>query len=302
MRSFELKGIAVIGYRLRLKSGLHVGGAKDTFEIGGVDSPVIKLPTPLKLGDRELLAGTPYLPGSSLKGKVRSLLEWFLKEPKGVADDGEEPPEMTSVEYMTKKYSGDEKKLGAPCDCGTCSICKLFGVGDVKTLDDLLKKNKVELLPGPPRAEFSDAYPTEESLKAVEEGLGEGIFTEIKYENRINRLTGTVAKGGLRNQERVPAGVEFEGEITVDLYDETDADLLEKLLIGLKLLETTYLGGSGSRGYGRVEFVNLKVTLLTRKVIEGGGNPTPLEEEPLKGLNLGQLKEKLKEHLSGQGE
>ena len=51
-------------YTLRLLTGLHVGGSSENVEIGGIDSPVIKLPN-----------GEPYIPGSSLKGKIRCLLE-----------------------------------------------------------------------------------------------------------------------------------------------------------------------------------------------------------------------------------
>src|SRR3989304_7996305 len=55
----ELKGTIV------LKSGLHIGSGNMEMHIGGTDSPVIKHPHTLE----------PYIPGSSLKGKVRSLLE-----------------------------------------------------------------------------------------------------------------------------------------------------------------------------------------------------------------------------------
>ena len=282
MKTYTLQGVVSIKYRLRLKTGLHIGGAKENFEIGGVDNPVIKLPLEIKFGDGWTIPkDAPYIPGSSLKGKIRSLMEWFIREPKGVNGTVQ-----TSVEFMTEKAKDNTRKLGAPCDCGTCSICKLFGVSDVRTLRDFLENNKVEYLPGPPRAEFSDAYPTPESLETLKETLGEGIFTEIKYENRINRITGTVEDKGLRNQERVPAGVEFEGEITLDLYSKEDTELLKKLLTGLRLLENSYLGGSGSRGYGKVEFSQINITLRGRDYFEKGSP----EEELFKGT-LSELDE-----------
>src|SRR3989338_11494456 len=49
-------------------SGLRIGGSKDTIEIGGMDNPIIRNP----------LDKFPYIPGSSIKGKMRSLLEWEI--------------------------------------------------------------------------------------------------------------------------------------------------------------------------------------------------------------------------------
>jgi len=287
MATYTLLGVISIKYRLKLKTGLHIGGAKENFEIGGVDNPVIKLPIELELKDRDIPKDAPYIPGSSLKGKIRSLMEWFIREPKGV-----EGKEQTSVEYMTEKARKDSRKLGAPCDCGTCSICKLFGVSDVKTIQNL----PLEKLPGPPRVEFSDAYPTENSLKTLQNTLGEGVFTEIKYENKINRLTGAVEQGGLRNQERVPAGVEFEGEITLDIYSNEDIELLKKLITGLKLLENSYLGGSGSRGYGKVEFSKITITFRGRNYFENNAQEEEIFEGTLEEWNnekLNTLSQKL---------
>ena len=291
MKTYILQGVVSIKYRLRLKTGLHIGGAKENFEIGGVDNPVIKLPLGIKLNeDWTVPKDAPYIPGSSLKGKIRSLMEWFIEEPKGING-----VVQTSVEYMTQKAQSPNAKgkLGSPCDCGTCSICKLFGVSDVGTLKEFLENGNVDKLPGPPRTEFSDAYPTPESLKLLEETLGEGIFTEIKYENRINRITGTVEDKGLRNQERVPAGVEFEGEITLDLYSEEDAELLKKLLTGLRLLENSYLGGSGSRGYGKVDFSKITITLRGRDYFEKGSPEVELFKGNLSELNESKTSEVL---------
>jgi len=297
MHTYTLLGVISIKYRLRLKTGLHIGGAKENFEIGGVDNPVIKLPMELKLKDRTIPKDAPYIPGSSLKGKIRSLMEWFIREPKGV-----EGKEQTSVEYMTEKARKDSRKLGAPCDCGTCSICKLFGVSDVNTLKELLNNGAVEKLPGPPRVEFSDAYPTEESLEILQNTLGEGVFTEIKYENKINRLTGAVEDKGLRNQERVPAGVEFEGEITLDVYSKEDIELLKKLITGLKLLENSYLGGSGSRGYGKVEFSEITITFRGRNYFENNAKEEKIFEGTLEEWNnekLNTLSQKLQSDSNG---
>jgi CRISPR-associated protein Csm3 len=49
-----------------LESGLHIGGSEADLDIGGIDQEVIKV----KQGSKKV----PYIPGSSLKGKLRSLL------------------------------------------------------------------------------------------------------------------------------------------------------------------------------------------------------------------------------------
>jgi CRISPR-associated protein Csm3 len=88
--------------------------------------------------------------------------------------------------------------------------------------------------------------------------LGEGIGTELKSENFLNRLT---AEANPRTMERVPAGSEFQVEFVLDVYDANgDKELLEALAEAMKLLEHSALGGSGSRGYGRVRFKDLKVS------------------------------------------
>jgi CRISPR-associated protein Csm3 len=353
MKSYILQGVVSIRYRLKLTTGLHIGGAKENFEIGGVDNPVIKLSNDLKLGSNwKIPKGAPYIPGSSLKGKIRSLLEWELEEIKGI--EGNE--KITSVDYMvnlakkellknvqeTYKYSDELKQIlinyfdinetdikteefkgntdfkqeklrdlinkfkniaGSPCNCGSCSICKMFGVSDIRVLSQIPPTK----LPGPPRVEFSDAYPTEESLKILEEQLGEGIFTELKVENVINRITSE--SQNLRTNERVPAGVEFEGEITVDIYSPEDIALLKKLLTGLRLLENSYLGGSGSRGYGKVKFSQITITFKGREYFENGKEPESIRElkedeiqtdSLLAVEELNKALEKLKEQIKGQ--
>ncbi len=248
---FSYLGSVLIGYRLRAETGLRIGGSKENFEIGGLDNPVIKLTATVKgfYGDRDLREGTPYIPGSSLKGKIRSLLEWA---------DGK-------VEDMIRKANGDINEAGRPHNCGRCDICKVFGTGEAKVLEEL----SLEEQPGPPRAKFFDAYPTKEWYIRIQEEIGEGLFTEIKTENQINRIN---SRANPRKMERVPAGAEFEGEIIFDLYKEEDKDLIRRVLLrGMKMLENSYLGGSGSRGSGRVRFVEVVVKKIPREFYTGDG-------------------------------
>jgi CRISPR-associated protein Csm3 len=169
---------------------------------------------------------------------MRSLLEWA----KG------------RVDYMISKANNDVEKAGKPCVCGRCEVCKVFGTGDAKTIESL----KLSELPGPPRLRVFDAYPTWESIQRLQETLGENIFTEIKTENAINRLT---SKANPRKVERVPAGVVFFGEMAFHLFTKEDPELLKVVFEGMRLLEDDYLGGYGSRGSGKVRFENIEVIL-----------------------------------------
>ena len=80
---------------------------------------------------------------------------------------------------------------------------------------------------------------------------------EVKWENSINRVT---AVANPRQIERVPAGAEFDVSIiyNVEKLDELEEDM-EILADGMQLLQYDYIGGHGSRGYGRVSFNNFRI-------------------------------------------
>jgi len=201
----EIKGI------IRCRSNLHIGGTKDDIEIGGIDSPVI----------REPVSRRPYIPGSSLKGKLRSLLE---------KSEGK-------IEHDGSVHS---------CRDSNCLICKVFGPG--KSKDNVV---------GPTRIIVRDAFLTEASAQMLREKLELGDnFTSSKQEVVINRKTWSAAGAGARTMEFVPPGAEFKFSIMVRSFSGEDvkpfSDFIKK---GLALLEKDYLGGSGSRGYGKVEII-----------------------------------------------
>lgn len=83
--------------------------------------------------------------------------------------------------------------------------------------------------------------------------------TEVKFENAISRMT---AVANPRQIERVVRGAQFPMQLIYEYTDKTDEEtLLQDFRIlkeGFKLLEYDYLGGSGSRGYGRVKFLDLE--------------------------------------------
>jgi len=213
MRLLEYR---VIRGEIETKTGLRIGGSSDTIEIGGNDNPVI----------RDGKSNKPYIPGSSLKGKARTLLEWYL---------------------------GKIDKDGMPHSCkdDSCFICRSFGIS--------AGENDVQF--GPGRLLFRDSYLTEESeaeLQELKEKTGQD-FTELKTENTINRLDSSAMP---RPMERVPAGVSFEFELVYKIIDmddggQTDEENYELIKKGLKMLELDAIGGSGSRGYGKIKFKNL---------------------------------------------
>lgn len=199
------------------ETGLRIGGSNEHIEIGGLENTIVRHP----------ISDEPYIPGSSFKGKLRSLLEYRYdrrdsrNQPKGQGgrDDGE------------------------PCQCGRCLICRVFGPH---------KNPRHEQ--GPTRALFRDAQLTEASRQVMHEArTNRGMsFSEVKTENMITRTTGVAASP--RMLERVPAGAVFDFEISVRIFNDDDEPAILALLHeGLQLLEHDYLGAAGSRGYGKVK-------------------------------------------------
>ena len=190
-------------------TGLHIGGTKETVGIGETDNPIIRHP----------VNRLPYIPGSSLKGKIRSLLE--------------------------SKYSEKSQRTGRPCDCGACEICSMFGHSNTKVGQE------------PSRLIFRDAPLTEEDVEKLSEALP-GSFVEVKSEIGMDRNTGTVNRWGPRPVERVPEGTEFDFEMVIRLFEEDEPrkkDYFKILADGFKMLENDYLGGCGTRGYGKVQII-----------------------------------------------
>jgi len=185
---------------LEVVTGLHIGDSSDNVEIGGVDNPVV----------RRTVDNIPYLPGSSIKGKIRSLLEQIA----GSAEVG-----------------GNEE------------INNLFGFA----------KNNM-----PSKIIVRDAYLDAESVKDLDESEYTDMpYTEIKFENTIQRITGKAENP--RQTERIPAGAKFNVNFVINVWDtDNEEELMQLLKKGIEALENDYLGGNGSRGYGQVKFGELK--------------------------------------------
>lgn len=218
----QLTNIQKISGKIELLSGLHIGSGNTEIHIGGTDNPVIKNP----------INQQPYIPGSSVKGKMRSLLEWHL----GIVGITEgHPISFKHLDQLQGKTLAQAKNL-----------LKLFGGAPDSNNDQALIKEI-----GPTRLAFWDCALDPTWIEAMDrKNL---MLTETKMENMIDRIRGVAEHP--RNTERVPATAMFDFNLTIRIHD--DEDLLDTLLQGLKLLELTGLGGSGSRGYGKIKFQGL---------------------------------------------
>lgn len=196
---------------IEVVTGLHIGGSSAFSAIGSVDSPVVK----------DMQTGHPVIPGSSLKGKMRSLL--------------------------AKQYNSFVAET--PDDDAECLV-SLFGSA---------KKDHIHTS----RVLFSDSMMNNwDSLKAK----GLTSQTEIKFENSIKRTT---AMANPRQIERVIRGAEFPLNIMYEVKDEeTILKDFQILAEGFRLLQYDYLGGNGSRGYGKVKFCDLHAKAVIGDVSE----------------------------------
>ena len=195
-----------ISGKIKVVTGMHIGGSSAFSAIGAVDSPVI----------RDKQSDLPMIPGTTLKGKLRTLMA------KGFSD---------SVSAMIGKHDDDPE-----------IVQRLLG-NEKKTVQEHRNSRLI----------FSDMILSNmDELKQLDIHSA----TEVKFENSINRLT---AVANPRQIERVIRGSEFELELIYNVEDETQIqEDFEAIRYGLTLLEYDYLGGSGSRGYGKVKFEDLQ--------------------------------------------
>ncbi len=222
MSDIKLYGRIFIKTNIEAVTGLHIGGSSVGLEIGGVDKVVIRNP----------LTKQPYIPGSSLRGKMRSQIEKTL----GLRQNNK----IGQVTIHTCKKPEDYNANGG------CPVCHVFGVpGEVEaTGSTLLVVRDVALTP--------------ESANDLGKLKADLPFAELKTEVAIDRVTSAATP---RTLERVPAGAIFgPAEFVFSIYERADFARLQYVLEALQLVEDDYLGGAGSRGSGKVKFANLHVT------------------------------------------
>lgn len=249
----KFSGKYLITGKIACITGLHIGGSTNGMEIGGVDNPVIKDP----------ITDEPFIPGSSLRGKLRSLTEWRL----GLIEK-----HVKHNSYQA--YACDELKQ--PCPAGgsadydkwqkAFAVARLFGAAN----DD----GKVRTTAGPSRLLVRDVFLTDSTKKDLQKALGQGTFTEVKTENSLDRVT---SEANPRPLERVPAGSEFGLSLILDIYEASDNQLLQNIFAGLAMLEHSSLGGGGSRGSGQVEFKDIQIIWRSANDYSTGNSGTTVQ-------------------------
>lgn len=213
-KPIKLYGRVILNGEIEALTGLHIGGSPGALAIGGVDLPVIRNPIDQK----------PYIPGSSLKGKMRSLWEKM----KGVAQNTSIGPNVTIHNCKNE------------ADYAKCPVCQIYGsTGDANVAF-------------PTRIIVRDSPLLELSMANARTDLP---YSEVKWEATIDRVTSAAVP---RQIERVPAGALFEKmQIVFNIYEAKDRGRFLDVLTALQLVEDDYLGGHGTRGSGRVAFRKL---------------------------------------------
>lgn len=227
MTDINLFGRVIITANVEAVTGLHIGGNSAGLEIGGLDKAVIRNPR----------NNQPYIPGSSLRGKMRSQTEKVLGLPQN-------NPIGQATIHVCKSEAEYTRN-------GGCPVCHVFGV-------------PAEIgYSGPTRLVVRDVALTEESVKELEKINSEFRFAELKTEVAIDRVTSAAVP---RSLERVVAGAVFgPAEMVFGIYGKADYDRLKTVIEAMQLVEDDYLGGAGSRGSGKVKFAKIKVSARKRE-------------------------------------
>lgn len=216
-KDIKLYGRVILTGEIKAVSGLHIGGSPGALAIGGLDLPVI----------RDAVTQQPYVPGSSLKGKMRSLWEKLNGSPQNFRIGQDVYIHVCEKEENYKQ----------------CPVCRIYGVpGDKESS-------------APTRLIVRDVPLEPDSLKDAHTELP---FSEVKWEAAIDRVTSAATP---RQIERVPAGAIFKPmELVFNIFEAGDRRRFLDVLTAMQLVEDDYLGGQGSRGSGKVTFRELTVT------------------------------------------
>lgn len=224
------------------ETGLHIGGSKDGLDIGGVDLSVIKTHD-----------GRPFIPGSSLKGKLRSLLARIEGSQKVARNKKSKEDAAIKTTDEDVKYLRTIFGLAGDEDDTNQELTRL-----------IVRDAMLNLASSPNQSEYDDM---------------DFAYTDVKFENTINRKKGVAEHP--RQLERVPDQAHFDFELVLNVYDiDQEEYIVEKeneklqpavegtsardhylyaISVAMRLLEDDYLGGQGSRGYGKIKFKNVAV-------------------------------------------
>lgn len=229
---------------LRAVTGLHIGGNSVGMAIGGADAVVVRNP----------LNNEPYVPGSSLRGKMRSLLERV----RGDESTNQNPEGGFSISRNGALAGKDP----------TTVLGKLFGVAAEE-------KSK-----GPTRLLVRDALLRAASAEALRQAPNTDMpMTEVKTEVWIDRIT---SEANPRQIERVPPGAEFGFELVLTVLEGDDREHFLRLVFeGLRLVEADALGGKGARGSGQVKFIVTELAERSAADYRAGHPARPLADYPI---------------------
>jgi len=243
VKQAPLYGRVIITGQIVAITGLHIGGNPAGIEIGGIDNIIIRNP----------ITRIPYIPGSSLKGKMRSLYERY-----------EQLPINHTIDQVSIHSCHVDTNLA---NYQKCNVCQIFGL--------------------PAEGNILATHPTplivrDVPLVAIGAQSIDNIddFTEIKWEAVIDRIT---AQAVPRQVERVPEGSIFKSfELIYNIYSAALLQRLPQVFVALQLVEDDYLGGLGSRGSGKVRFTEIQV-MCKRK--DNGRYKIVAESEPYENLD-----------------
>jgi CRISPR-associated protein Csm3 len=258
------KKFQIVG-KITAKSGLHIGGTNLGLSIGGADATVVRNP----------ITNQPYIPGSSLKGKMRSLLEKVEgKFGPPIGKDVKNGPLTNEPAHIIAKIFGTtpeamkEKNIYAPTSRLIVRDCELT----YDTVEKLLKSKNTDM-----------------------------PFTEVKTEVVIDRITSAATP---RQLERVPAGAVFNMRMILNIFDNDTNDehnLINKVLEGLALLQNDYLGGKGTRGSGEIEIKIEKIQYKKKDIYEND-NQWKEYDKIIMPIEFSQMKQSSFKELAAQDE
>lgn len=228
---------------IKTLTGLHIGGTDTGINIGGLEKGAVV---------RNSITNEPYIPGSSLKGKMRALLEKLRGE----------------YEINDKGEAGPSKNL-------THLSSRIFGVSaeEDESAGEFSNFKASRII-------VRDAFLTEESREKLLEANLELPFTETKTETSIDRVT---SKANPRTIERVPQDSQFRFDVALTVYEnDSEAELLEGVFTAMTLVQEDYLGGHGSRGSGKIKFNIRELSEKTNEIYQTGGEEIilPLDRVP----------------------
>lgn len=235
-RHIQLLGRVLVKANLYLKSGLRIGAADTGIVVGNINAIL-----------RNPVTNEPYIPGSSLKGKLRSLLE------KAYGVEQNQPIQKIFIHICHNESAYQE-----------CKICPIFGISADEAGPATFPNGS------PTRLIVRDAPLTTQSRTDLQAKRLDSEFSELKTEVAIDRLT---SKAVPRTQERIPAGTIMDFEAVFSLYFPGDTAHFLNFCQALRLLEQDFLGGSGSRGYGQIAFQEIRLTRAKAKTSEADASP-----------------------------